>query len=34
MAVGYALNCLGTLYDTDKGASVALIGKETSPTRR
>jgi predicted acyltransferase len=27
MAVGYALNCLGTLYDTDQGASVPLIGK-------
>lgn len=26
MAAGYALNCLGTLYDTDKG-SVSLIGK-------
>ncbi len=30
MAVGYALNCLGTLYDTDKGASVPLIGKEVA----
>jgi predicted acyltransferase len=27
MAFGYALNCLGTLYDTDK-ASVPLIGKD------
>ena len=24
MAIGYALNCLGTLYDTDKG-SVAVV---------
>jgi predicted acyltransferase len=35
MAVGYGLNCLGTLYDTDKGASVPLIGKDfaASPVR-
>jgi predicted acyltransferase len=26
MAIGYALNCLGTLYDTDQDASVPLIG--------
>ena len=30
MAFGYALNCLGTLYDTDKGASVELIGKDVA----
>ncbi len=30
MAVGYALNCLGTLYDTDTGASVPLIGKDVA----
>jgi predicted acyltransferase len=30
MAVGYALNCLGTLYDTDKGAPVPLIGKDVA----
>jgi predicted acyltransferase len=29
LAVGYALNCLGTLYDTDKG-SVPLIGKDVA----
>jgi len=29
LAVGYALNCLGTLYDTDK-ASVPLIGKDVA----
>ncbi len=29
MAVGYALNCLATLYDTDKG-SVALIGEDVA----
>ncbi len=30
MTIGYALNCLGTLYDTDKGASVALLGKDVA----
>ncbi len=30
MAVGYALNSLGTLYDTDKGDSVILIGKDVA----
>ena len=30
MAVGYALNCLATLYDTDKGASVPLLGKDVA----
>jgi predicted acyltransferase len=30
MAVGYALNCLGTLYDTDKGTSVPLVGKDVA----
>jgi len=29
MVVGYALNCLGTLYDTDKG-SVELIGDDVA----
>jgi predicted acyltransferase len=29
LAVGYALNCLGTLYDTDK-ASVPLIGNDVA----
>jgi hypothetical protein len=29
LAVGYALNCLATLYDTDKG-SVALIGSDVA----
>ena len=29
LAVGYALNCLATLYDTDKG-SVELIGKDVA----
>ena len=30
MAIGYALNCLGTLYDTDKGIAVALIGNDVA----
>ena len=30
MAVGYALNCLGTLYDTDKGPRSPLIGKDVA----
>ena len=29
MGVGYALNCLATLYDTDKG-TVALIGEDVA----
>jgi predicted acyltransferase len=29
LTIGYALNCLGTLYDTDKG-SVPLIGKDVA----
>jgi predicted acyltransferase len=29
LAAGYALNCLGTLYDTDKG-SVPLIGEDVA----
>jgi predicted acyltransferase len=31
MALGYAFNCLGTLYDTDKG-TVPVIGKDVSAT--
>jgi predicted acyltransferase len=30
MGVGYALNCLATLYDTDKGATVELIGEDVA----
>ncbi len=30
MGVGYVFNCLGTLYDTDKGISVELIGKDVA----
>jgi predicted acyltransferase len=30
MGAGYALNCLATLYDTDKGMTVALIGDDVA----
>ena len=30
MTFGYALNCLATLYDTDKGATVELIGEDVA----
>ena len=30
MGFGYAFNCLGTLYDTDKGVSVPLIDKDVA----
>ena len=30
MGFGYAFNCLGTLYDTDKGVSVPLVGTDVA----
>ena len=30
MAIGYTFNCLSTLYDTDKGVTVELIGKDVA----
>ena len=30
MTVGYALNCLATSGDTDKGATVELIGEDVA----